>query len=107
MALMATVAWVPLHQLFALLHCRLAVLCGALLSMLMFSTVVLAVLSALSVALPLALWFAPSSVMTASPAHSCLPDSASPQVKRTRTALLNQPAALALRSVPSSLTVLP
>jgi hypothetical protein len=73
--------------------------------MLMLPSVVFAELSALSVAAPPALWFAPSPARTASLAHSCTPERASPQVKRTRTALLNQPAAFAGRDVPSSLTV--
>src|ERR1051325_2034661 len=70
-------------------------------------TVVLALLSALSVALPLALWLVPSLFSSTSPAHSWTPESASPQLNRTRTALLNQPAAFGLRGVPLSLTVAP
>src|SRR5919199_1104430 len=91
--------------------------CGLVLSMLMSGTVALAVLPALSVAVPLALWVVPSLSSTASPAQppSGIPDSRSLQVKRTRTALLNHltwlptgpTVASGLRAVPSSLTVLP
>src|SRR5688572_15216641 len=102
-----TVAVCPLHQPFLPSHWLLAAVCGAWLSMLMPLTVALALLSALSVAVPLALWFTPSSLRTMSLAHSWTPERMSLQVNRTRTALLNQPAALALRGVPSLLTVAP
>src|SRR5205809_85041 len=69
-------------------------------------TCVVAELAALSVAVPLADWFVPSAFRTTSLPHSWIPDSASVQLKRTRTALLNQPAMLAARAEPSSLTVL-
>src|SRR5438876_306443 len=75
--------------------------------MLIPATCALAVLSALSVAVPLADWFAPSVLTRTSLAHSCTPERLSAQLKRTRTALLNQPALLADRAVPSSLTVAP
>src|SRR6266511_2190804 len=75
--------------------------------MLIAPSVAFAALSALSVAAPLALWPAPSPARTASLAHSWTPESVSEQAKRTRTALLNQPAAFAERAVPSSLTVAP
>src|SRR6266511_2945803 len=75
--------------------------------MLIAPSVAFAALSALSVAAPLALWPAPSPARTASLAHSWTPESVSEQAKRTRTALLNQPAAFAERAGPSSLTVAP
>src|SRR5919199_2873998 len=109
---------VPFLQKPVVLSQRLLIsVCGLVLSMLMSGTVALAVLPALSVAVPLALWAVPSLSSTASPAQppSGMPDSRSLQVKRTRTALLNHltwlptgpTVASGLRAVPSSLTVLP
>src|SRR5919202_223527 len=48
-----------------------------------------------------------SSITSSGQPSAGSPDSASEQLKRTRTALLSQPAALALRAVPSSLTAFP
>ncbi len=84
-----------------------ASLTGAWLSMSMPETVAVALLSALSSAVPLALWPLPSSVRTTSPGHSAIVESASEHAKRTRTALLNQPSPFALRSAPASVIVLP
>src|SRR5919199_2607257 len=101
---------VPFLQKPVVLSQRLLMsVCGLVLSMLIPLTVALAAFPALSVAVPLALWAVPSLSSTTSLAQppSGMPESRSEQVKRTRTALLNQPAALAARAVPSSLTVLP
>src|SRR5919199_6155969 len=65
--------------------------CGRVLSMLIPLTIALAAFPALSVAVPLALWAVPSLSSTASPGQVATPESTSAQVKRTRTALLNQP----------------
>ncbi len=70
---------------------------GAVLSTLMPVTPALALLPAASVAVPLALWFAPSpSVCDAG--QTSTPESVSPQVKLTVTSALYQPLPLATRS---------
>src|SRR5437660_12876500 len=101
---------VPFLQKPVLASQRLLIsVCGRVLSMLMPDAVALAVLPAASVAVPLALWAVPSLSSTASPGQppSGIPESTSAHVKRTRTAVLNQPAALALRAVASLLSVFP
>src|SRR5438093_7849785 len=66
---------------------------GAVLSMLIPETVALALLPALSVAVPLADWPLPSASV-ASAAQLWTPESASAQLKCTVTWLLSQPAAV-------------
>src|SRR6266511_427548 len=68
---------------------------GATLSMLTGPTVALAMLSALSVAVPSRDWPAPSSASVVVPVQLLMPDNASAQVKLTVTAVLFHPLAFA------------
>src|SRR6266508_28308 len=70
--------------------------CGAVRSMLMSSTVASLPLPALSCALPVTLWPAPWFSSRPPPMHPAIPDSASSQVKPTRTGVLFQPLAFAV-----------
>jgi hypothetical protein len=73
---------------------RDALMLGAVLSMLMPDTVALALLPALSVAVPVTDWFAPSIDSVVGALQLATPESASVHVKLTVTSVLFQPAAL-------------
>ena len=87
--------------------CACAPIVGGVRSTLRPSSECLARLPARSIASPSACWLAPSPFSTTSPGHVATPERASSQAKRIRTALLNQPDALAVRGEPSSLMMLP
>src|SRR5947209_2149865 len=72
---------------------------GGVLSRLMPPRLVVAVLPAASVAVPVALWLAPSVLRMVGLEQPWTPERASPQVKPTVTSLLYQPLALGARSV--------
>ena len=74
-----------------------AVIVGGVLSTLMPAMVAVALLPAISVAVPLVVWSAPSPRVT-DDGHDWTPERASPHVKATVTSALYQPAALAARS---------
>src|SRR5260370_27098169 len=74
---------------------RLAVVVGAELSMLMPETVALALLPAISVAVPMTDWPAPSSISVTVWVELATPEVASLAVKLTVTGPLYQPSALA------------
>src|SRR5213592_3325798 len=67
---------------------------GLVLSMLTL-TVVVAVFPAVSTAVPVMVWLAPSSVRVTGVGQAAMPDNASPQVKVTVTSPLFQPLVLA------------
>src|SRR5688500_10947253 len=67
---------------------------GAVLSMLMLSTLALAVLPALSTALPSTDWFPPSLTTSTGAEQLAMPDSASEHSKDTLTSVLFQPKPL-------------
>src|SRR5207249_54953 len=74
---------------------RLPLIAGPVLSMLIPETVALALLPALSVAVPVTLWLAPSALSVTSGGQLAIPESASAQVKCTVTEPPSyQPAAL-------------
>ena len=92
-----TVTFVLFQPLALAAGVRLALAVGAVLSMLMPETVVLAVLPALSVTVPSTGWSAPSPSVTGA-VQAATPERASSQVKLTMTSALYQPLALAARS---------
>ena len=74
---------------------RDAVIAGAVLSMFIPLTVTLAVLPALSSAVPVTLWFAPSPVRVTGDVQLAIPESSSAQVNVTVTSVLFHPLPLA------------
>ena len=73
----------------------LALIVGLVVSMLMPLTVKLALLPALSVTVPVAVWLAPPAARVTSAGQVAMPAPASEQVKRIVTAPLYQPLAFA------------